>query len=224
MRSIVIPILAPLTLGACLDRDVTAEQAVEAVATADLTALVAMAQQAAADIAALGDVETTGEDSSDGLGSCVWTQTLTGTALAGTVTFAPDALPCGGAATSTARTFTYDVTDAQVEGSWSTTRAGLTLELTGYRDAAATFSGPKAGDRAWDAALTLSELTATIADDAVTAWSIAGTWDAMGGRTWILEASADADGVSGTISVPRGTTCTVTGTLDAPVVSCTTGT
>jgi len=149
----------------------------------------------------------------DGLGSCVWTWTMTGTPFEGSFA-AGLSVPCGGAAGR----LQVEVIEGGYTGSWQSGFAGVSVSATGGRTSTATLA-----ERAANSSFVLQELSLTLAPTEGTYEVLSGflkmTYLGYGGGARATQLTVTNGVLLGTIEGGVGQ-CLIQGTVEAPTVTC----
>lgn len=151
-------------------------------------------------------------ESFTGVGTCVWTWNLTGTVGDLTYTAAIDEVPCGGSYDGVRLDLDYTVTEGRLNGEITKGAADWSYSLSGARSASLTVDTLRRDAQTYTGDWTLDSLTGTTNGYDPGPFDAELTYTGFAGGTWTLEVSRTADlSITGTLTGPEGTTCTVSG-------------
>ena len=203
---------------ACGEPAPDAADAFESSVETDLEALA----RTAADLATDALDEVVEEGCLPSVGGCEACFTTDGGTLNGTFALSVAETPCS-ATVGRRNNWTYSVQQSAFEGSWSTGFAGVTVEMSGSRTASITLDSPDRNE-SWDSAVEVEVLAlSTDFNGGVTGWNATLAYSGFGGRVAAVEVVDDGTSLTGTATLTGpndAVTCTVTGTREAPEVSC----
>jgi hypothetical protein len=168
----------------------------------------------------------TAEECVDTWGDCQFCWTADGTPTTGSLVAALDAPPCTASISRGSFAASYTVASFALDGSYAGTPQGLgqgisyAIQLTGARQSTLAVSGRSASGT-YEASWTLDDLSATVEDETVVDYAISVTYESFGAHAWEMSLAGTQEAATGTISRDDGASCTISGTLESPSVSCT---
>ncbi len=190
-------------------------------ASRDVDDLLRTAENQAATLAELDEGTVEDEVCFPGVGDCELCAGYAGNAVSGTFGVATLETPCGATWTLGRRDRTYTVGANALEGSWALEGgARYRVALSGERDVRYEVTGGREGDRSYDGAWALDELTVVTVGDALESYALDLTYTGFAGHTSRLELEGDPEAGAGTLTVDDEVVCDVTRTGSEVVVSC----
>lgn len=181
-----------------------------AAAAADITELARVAEVAASSPSVSGEVP--------GVGDCVWDWTLGG----GTFEAGLRAAPCGGEVAGERVQIQYEVTAGHLSGPATLSAGAVSYALSGEREATTTTYTARRGERSHDGTLIVDSLEGVAADDGLIGpFDLEARYTGWLDGSWSLSASvSEAGELEGLLVGPRGGSCTIGGTAEAPEIAC----
>jgi hypothetical protein len=181
-----------------------------------------LARTVDASTASLGggvDLDLTGQ--AQGVGDCVWTWSVSGPA-AGADFASTVSAPCGGSLAGAWGSVDYAVRSGDLVGTIARADPLWTYDITGSRTADTTLTSARTGrSTTYQGDWTLDSLVGTTDGDGAGPFDARLSYEGWFGGDWAVDWSRSEDGaVSGSITGPRGRTCTVSGTTEAVLVDC----
>lgn len=160
----------------------------------------------------VADLSTTG--GFEGVGDCHWTWTVTD----GDYAAALDTTPCGASISGVRGEVVLEVTSGALTGTVGADGSGWTYDLGGTRTAETTVTSTRREtENTYDGSWTLVSLVGSTpgiydAELAYTGW--------FGGDWTLLWSRAEDGAFDGTMTGPRGRTCTIAGNEDQAEIVC----
>lgn len=157
------------------------------------------------------------------VGNCAICFDLLGNPAQGTFTSELEDTPCGRAIEVAGRTLNYSVASSDLQGNWQATGLGGDYDIlaSGERSSILDIQSARRGVVNFDSTWFLDDLSATVEDGSVVAWSFTLTYAGFGGHEWVATIGGDSISVSGSVTADHGVTCTVSGAYETPNVACT---
>lgn len=156
------------------------------------------------------------------VGTCVFCFDVLGTPLEGSFTLGMEDTPCGVAWEVAGRSLNYSVTHTDIAGTWTATGLGgvYTVEASGDRAAVLGLQSAREGTRELDSSYGVV-MTAEVENLQVEGLTLSMTYRDFLDGTWSVEVTAAEGVVDGAVVGPEGTSCSLSGAVESPVVTCT---